>query len=132
MRRARVIAGVVCVVLAALLPTVGVILQLRETPNWYRPRDDDVSAFERRYVELRRELAGETPVGYLAPSRLDPAARKAHLYMTRYVLAPTLVRDGPMTQLVVADLVGDASELPRRYIVRRNFGNGLLLLERRQ
>jgi hypothetical protein len=130
MKRLRVLAGVAGVVLASLLPAIGAVLQLASTPELFRPRDDPVSDFERRFARLRGELRSQPIVGYLPPVRLEPTARKAHLYLTRYTLAPTLVRSGLEQPLVVADLIGDPGELPPHFAVRRDFGGGLLLLER--
>lgn len=130
MRRARVIAAVACVVLAGLIPAMNVVPQLAETQAWTHPRDDDVSIFERRFTALRAALRGQPAVGYLAPQQLQPAARRAHLFLTRYTLAPTQVRNRLDEQLVVADLMADRAALPPHLSVRQNFGGGLLLLER--
>jgi hypothetical protein len=130
MKRARVIIALVCVVGAALLPAIGAVLQLIAMPDWYRPRDDPISSFERRFIVARDALRSEERIGYLPPQALDPKARRGHLYMTRYTLAPTHIRDTATRQLVLADLVADPTKLPANYRVKRDFGGGLLLLER--
>jgi hypothetical protein len=109
-----------------------VLVQLAQSPNWYRPHDDVISAFERRYTALRDALHDAAVVGYLAPPlSTDTAARAAHFYMTRYTLAPIEVVDDADQALVVADGVPDRSRVPPGLAVRRDFGNGLLLLEPR-
>lgn len=124
------IIALVCVIGAALLPAIGVVLQLIAMPDWYRPRDDPISSFERRFVVVREALRGEDMIGYLPPQTLDAAARRGHLYMTRYALAPTHIRESTKRPLILADLVADRSTLPSNFRVKRDFGGGLLLLER--
>ena len=130
MRRARVIIALACVVAAALLPAIGVVFQMFAMPDWYRPRDDPISSFERRFVAVREALRGQDMIGYLAPQTLDAEARRGHLYMVRYVLAPTHIRDSARRPLILADYVADRSTLPPNFRVKRDFGGGLLLLER--
>ena len=130
MRRVRVIVALVCVVGTALLPAIGVVLQLIAKPVWSQLRDDPISSFERRFVVVRDVLRSEDKIGYLAPQTLGAEARRAHLYMTRYALVPTYIRDTTKRPLVLADLVADRSTLPPDYRVKRDFGGGLLLLER--
>jgi hypothetical protein len=68
-------------------------------------------------------------VGHLAtPGSAE--TQTANLYLARYTLAPTRVTDDAARTLVIADGVPDRAHLPDRYTVRRDFGNGLLLLER--
>lgn len=130
--RARLSVALGCVVAAALLPAFGVFQQLVSSPGWYRLRDDPISAFERRYAPLRAALGSERVVGYLAPVAQDSPAARAHFYMSRYALAPVQVVDGTEPSLVVADGIAESSRVPAELTVRRDFGGGLLLLERPQ
>ncbi len=105
-------------------------MQLAHPEAWYR-RADDVSRWDRRFEPLRTELRGVTTVGYFeAEGRDRSRARAARIYMTRYALAPIDVVPGIDADLVIAMGDVDPARLPRRLHVRRDFGNGLLLLER--
>jgi len=130
MMQLRRAAALAVIVATALLPAVSVLLQLEATSDWYRLRDDPMSVFDRRYAPLRTALGSQTVVGYLAPTTQDSPAGRAHFYMSRYALAPVQVVEGIEPTLVVADGVIDRSRLPGEFSVRRDFGGGLLLLER--
>ncbi|MEO8603444.1 MAG: hypothetical protein ABI629_12780 [bacterium] len=126
MTRLRV--ALAAVIAAALLPSAGIVLQLAGNPRLLTWRDDPISAFERHIAPLRDALRGEPVVGYWASSPLIPN-RTAHRYSLRYALAPVQVRNTIDLPLVVADGVTDPQSLPAQLRVRRDFGNGLLLLE---
>lgn len=129
---ARIAIGLIALCAAALLPALAVFVQLAQSPGWYRPHDDGLSAFERRSAALRAALHDVAVVGYLAPAPpADEAAQRAHFYMTRYTLAPVEVVDNVHQTLVVADGWPGHNRVPRGLVVRRDFGNGLLLLEYR-
>jgi hypothetical protein len=132
MTRVRVIAALACVVFAALLPAVGVVLQLAATSDWFRPRDDPVSAVDRRYAPLRDALRGERVVGYVPPVSPTTKAYRAYLVIARYALAPTHVVYDTKPRLLIVDGPAGRSSVPPDFTERRNFGNGLLLMERRQ
>ena len=117
------------VIVAALLPAATVIVQVTGNPKLLLPRDDPMSAFERHVAPLREVLRTETVVGYLPPSS-QGVDRVAHLYSLRYALSPLKVLKRADLPLVIADGVGDARRLPPELRVRRDFGGGLLLLER--
>lgn len=92
------------------------------------PRGEDpISMFERCLAPLRDSVRTERVVGYLAASQV--VDRTAHFYAVRYALAPVQVVDDLDLPLVVADGVADAQSLPSQLRVRRDFGQGLLLLE---
>jgi len=126
MTRVRLVLAVVIV--AALLPTAGILLQVASNPGILAWRDDQISAFERHVAPLRDVLRDERVVGYLASPQIEN--RTAHLYTMRYALAPVTVVDDIDLPLVVADGVADARRLPPQLRVRRDFSDGLLLLER--
>ena len=130
MRRVRIAVAVGGIAAAALLPALVIVQQLAASPNWYRPGEDSISAFERRYAPLRAALGTTTVVGYLPAASQDSAEARAQFYMSRYALAPVQVVDGLDAALVVADGVTDRGRLPAAFSVRRDFGRGLLLLER--
>lgn len=128
MRVTRVGIALTAVIAAGLMPAAGVLLQTARSPELLRPRDDPISAFDRHLAPLREALRGEPMVGYLAPSTVPK--RTTHLYTVRYALAPVQVIDDSHLPLVVAEGVSDARLLPPHLRVRRDFGRGLLLLER--
>jgi hypothetical protein len=115
------------VIVTALLPTVGIFVALVSNPAMLRARDDPMSMFERRLAPVREAIRGERAVGFWTPQAED---HTAHLYNLRYALAPVLVVDDPDLPIVVADRVTDPRALPPQLRVRRDFGQGLLLLER--
>jgi hypothetical protein len=130
MKRARVIAALAGVICAALLPAAGVVLQLALTSDWFRPRDDPVSAVDRRYAMLREALRGEPVVGLVPPMAPTTKAYRAYLVIARYVLAPTHVVYSTNQRLLIVDGAAGRSRVPANFIERRNFGNGLVLMER--
>lgn len=130
MRRARFIAAVACVAFAALLPAAGVVLQLASTSDLFRPRDDPVSEVDRRYAALRETLRGERVVGYVPPVPPTTKAYNAYLVIARYTLAPTHVVYNTRQRLLIVDGVAGRSSVPPDFTVRRDFGDGLVLLER--
>jgi hypothetical protein len=128
MRMTRAGVALAAVIAATLMPAVGMVIQAASNPAILLPRDDPMSAFERHLAPLRETLRGEAAVGYLTPSQ--SVDRVAHLYSVRYALAPVQVLNRIDMPLVVADGVADARQLPSQLRVRRDFGGGLLLLER--
>lgn len=123
----RVRVALAAVITAALLPAAGVFMDVVGNPGMLRWRDDPISVIERRLAPLRDAVRTERVVGYLAPPQV--ADHTAHLYTVRYALAPVQVLDALDLPLVVADGVADAQPLPPQLRVRRDFGQGLLLLE---
>lgn len=130
MTRTRIAIALLAVCAAGLLPAVSVLLQLATNDNWYRPGDDSITTFERRYAPLRDALSGQTVVDYREPDVGDSTAKLAHYYMTRYALAPVQVVVESDAPLVIADGVKDPGQLSPELTVRQDFGGGLLLLQR--
>ena len=122
----RVRIGVAAVLVTALLPAAFVFVDVASNPALFRGRDDPLSVFERRLAPLRDAVRGERQVGYLPPEGVE---REAHLYSLRYTLVPVQVIDALDQPLVVADGMTSATRIPPQLRVRRDFGNGLLLLE---
>ena len=124
----RLRLALAAVIAAALMPAIGILVQIASDPGIFRPRDDAMSAFERHLAALRETLRGEPVVGYLPPAQA--VDRAAHLYSVRYALAPVQVQNDDDLPLVVADGAADARHFPPQLRVRRDFGGGLYLLER--
>jgi hypothetical protein len=113
---------------AASLPGVSLTLQLAQS-GWPVQRDDSIAAFERHMAPLRDALRAQPTVGYLPPGgSLEAPGGAAHLYRTRYTLAPVIVVNTLVQPLIIADGVADPSRLPAGLEVVRDFGGGLLLL----
>lgn len=125
MTRVRIALAVL--ILVALQPAAGVLIDVASNPTVLRLRDDPISRFERHLAPLREALRGERVVGYLPPTQA--VDRIAHLYSVRYALAPLPVLDQIDLPLIVADGVADPQHLPPELRVRRDFGDSLLLLE---
>ena len=133
MKRVRVIAALAALaalVITALLPAVGVVAQLATTENWFRPRDDPVSAIDRRYAPLREALRGERVVGLVPPVPPEVKAYRAYLVIARYALAPTFVVYETKPPLLIVDGAAARRSAPPDFTLRRDFGNGLQILER--
>ena len=124
MTRARV--GLAAVIVTALMPAAFVFVDVTSNPALFRGRDDPLSVFERRLAPLHDAVRDARRIGYLAPEGVE---RDAHLYSLRYTLAPVQVIDALDQPLVVADGVTSAIRIPPQLRVRRDLGNGLLLLE---
>jgi hypothetical protein len=131
MRAARARLAMALLGAAALLPALGLALQLGGS-GW-QTAADELGAFDRRLTPLRAALRGEARVGYLPPGgSLGARGGAAHFSLTRYALAPVLVVVGAEPGLVVADGVVDRARVPPELEVARDFGGGLLLLRRRR
>lgn len=127
-RVGRLRLALAAVIVAALVPAPGILLQVASAPATPDTAIDPMTRFERRLAPLRAALRGERSVGYLAPPQA--VDRTAHLYSLRYTLAPVQVVDDADQPLVVADGVVAGERLPAALRVRRDFGDDLLLLER--
>ncbi|MBX3027043.1 hypothetical protein KF840_19235 [bacterium] len=124
----RVRLALTAMLVAALLPAAGILTQAATSPEVFAWRHDPISLFERHVAPLRLELRGQRAVGYLESPRIED--RTAHLYTLRYALVPVQVVDDVDQPLVVADGVFAGQPIPPQLRVRRDLGDGLLLLER--
>jgi GT2 family glycosyltransferase len=106
-----------------------------------RPGQDDISASDRRFRELRSALPAHGIVGYIGdPSLLqrgpDEAKAAALLHFRRYLLAqyalaPVLLTEGAGPELVVGNFdPGDSVAAPPGLHVFREFGDGIVLFRR--
>ena len=130
MKRVRVIAALAAVLFTALLPAIGVVLQVASTEDPFRPRDDPVSVVDRRYAPLREALRGERVVSLIPPVPPDVKAYQAYLVIARYVLAPTFVVYQTNKKLLIVDGPAARSSAPPDFTLKRDFGNGVQILER--
>jgi hypothetical protein len=76
-------------------------------------------------------LRGERVVGYVPPvPSTTNKTYNAYLVIARYTLAPTYVVYNTKQRLLIVDGVAGRSSVPPDFTVRRDFGGGLVLLER--
>jgi hypothetical protein len=128
--------ALLALVLGAAASSLGLLAQGLRAPLPALGRDE-VSLYEKRFEELRRVLPRRGSVGYLADReaddiRFDPSA--VDYYLTQYALAPVVVLYSQQPELVVGNF-RDPSSLPdvvrrKGLVVRKDFGDGVLLLAR--
>jgi hypothetical protein len=120
------IAAALCVLGVSLLASLELFKLVRQPP----PPDQD-ALYIARFDEIKRALPARGVVCYVTTSD-DSFTAKKNYFLAQYALAPLVVR----TTADCDPLIGDfpASSIPpldsRRFVVLRNFGNGLTLLGR--
>ena len=137
--RARASVALLLVLLYAGASTVRWLHRAVEWPA--RSAQDEISAYERRFQELRSVLPARGVVGYLghpeptgATPREADAAALLHFrryLLAQYALAPVLLIESSGPELVVGNF--DPAALPPAPAglrVVRDFGNGLVLFRR--
>jgi hypothetical protein len=100
------------------------------------PPTDEVTAYERRFRELKTWLPQRGVVGYFdgvesGPYAIDDSKR---FFLAQYAVAPTLVvRKRYPTELVIGNLRPgvDSIRIPPELQVVHDFGDGLLLMKHR-
>ena len=136
---ARVWIAVLAVMLYAGASTVRWVHRATERPA--RSRPDGISAYERRFNELRPLLPDSGVVGYLGdPEPTDPSSTEATaaalLYFRRYLLAqyslaPLLLIKSTEPEFVVGNFeAGAIHPTPTGFRVMRDFGDGVVLFRR--
>jgi hypothetical protein len=124
--RARLAVG--GLVAAALLSSGASAVELVRLVIWHGAADP-LAAYESRFAELRRWLPPFGAVGYVSDR---PDVRE--LYLTQYSLAPVVVDPSGHRELIVGNFfdAGLGAQLVERGgLVVRDFGEGLVLLRRR-
>jgi hypothetical protein len=141
--RARTTVALVLLVAAALAATPATVAKIRRTLAEYPEGGDHLSRFERRMRPVREQLQHQfnlERVGYLPPMALrsDQIAWRTnpHFLWTRYSLAPVQLLPTWETEAVFADLRAlrsdPAATIPVELKIEKDFGDGMLLLRRRQ
>jgi hypothetical protein len=125
--RTTVIAIILFSIMVTNLRHFSGILQIVQPPS-----ADEVVQSEQRLQALKAALPERGVVGFLtdATRRYEREKRQR---LARYVLAPLLVVDSIEWPLVIGDFSDPDTArraLPRGLEVRRDFGDGLLLLAR--
>ncbi|MET0626638.1 MAG: hypothetical protein ABW250_27140 [Pyrinomonadaceae bacterium] len=95
--------------------------------------EDDITAGEDRFEELRKVLPARATVGYVN-DRADETEDLEAFFIARYALAPNIVVRETWPELVVGDFrrpgAGIETLAGLNLIVVRDFGNGVMLLGR--
>jgi hypothetical protein len=102
---------------------------------------DEISAYERRFAELRAMLPARGVVGYLgtpAPAGTTPREANAaallrfrRRLLAQYTLAPVLLNESTEPEFVVGNFEpGAALTVPAGLRLVRDFGDGLVLFRR--
>jgi hypothetical protein len=136
----RTRAGLALVLLYALASSAAWIRLAATAPA--RAGSDEISSYERRFLELRTALPPHGVVGYVGdpdPEGATPAQRNAtsllhfkRYLLAQYALAPVVLIENTEPELVVGNFdPGSRPSLPRGFQIERDFGNGLVLLRRR-
>ena len=123
----RIQASVLILVLAC---TASVLLALSRTHVTEAPKPGRTELYGRRLAPLRQVLPTEGVVGYINP---DDTIRWG-LRRTRYFLAPVRIDTSANHEIVIGNFDG-RSVTPewlasRGLIVKQDFGQGVMLLER--
>jgi hypothetical protein len=137
MSRTRV--GLALVLLYALASSVAWIRLAATAPR--HAASDEISSYERRFLELRAALPAHGVVGYLGdpdPEAATPAQREAssllhfkRYLLAQYALAPVVLIESTEPEFVVGNFdPGSRPLLPSGFRIEREFGNGLVLLRR--
>jgi hypothetical protein len=119
---ARVKSGMLLIVVfLCLLSSYRLLKQAREM----KPQ----VVYEQRFDDVRKILPAHGTVGYFS----DVPADVGRYYLTQYALAPLVVENSTNHYFVVGNLSDARSPIPmnRDWVLVRNFGNGVVLLENR-
>jgi hypothetical protein len=119
----RTIAAVLIFALCCLLSSVRLI---REAPNLFRLRADDISSrSDERFAALKSALPPRGVVGYIGESG---NLGTEDYYLAQYSLAPLVVERSKNHPLVIVSISGEPPRPDTRGLeFVRNFGNGVLL-----
>jgi hypothetical protein len=125
--RATVIGIVLFSIVVTNLRQLSGIVQIVQPPS-----ADEVVRYEQRLQALKAVLPERGVVGFVSDATRRYERHKRPR-LAGYVLAPLLVDDSIEWPLVIGDFSdADAAKqaIPPEFVVRRDFGNGLLLLAR--
>jgi hypothetical protein len=125
--RTTVIAIILFSIVATHLRSFFGMLQIVEPPQ-----ADDVVRHEQRLQALRAALPQRGVVGFVSDATRSSDRRKRQR-LASYVLSPLLVVESTEWPLVIGDFSDSeqsTQRIPPGFTVRRDFGNGILLLAR--
>ena len=101
---------------------------------------DWITAYERRFENLKKVLPEHGAVGYITNNQLDNMRyifeESKRYYLAQYALVPVVVEYGNKNRLVIGNFTDSADSADAlkktRLSVVRDFGNGVVLLENRE
>ena len=124
--------AVAAVVLFSLLSTGRFVF---EPVKQFRPAGTPLSQYDKRFEELRKRLPRRGVVGYLGMGWENRYQLPAY-YATQYALAPVVVENSLEPELVVGNFASPPDPVttawPAHLMPVQNFGNGVVLLAKRQ
>ena len=131
--------ALVLVLLYAAASTIGWLQRAAAAPK--RSWQDEISAYDLRFKELRSALPARGVVGYLgSPDTTGPTPAEANAasllhfrryLLAQYALAPLLVIESTDPELVVGNFdSGTSPPPPPGFRLVQDFGNGVLLFAR--
>jgi hypothetical protein len=137
----RTRAGI-ALLLVLLYAGVSTVRWLQRAAEWPAAgAQDEITAYERRFDELRSELPSRGVVGYLGdPEPTGPTPRDSNAaallhfrryLLAQYTLAPLLLIESTEPELVVGNYdPGTVPSAPAGLQVVKDFGGGLVLFRR--
>jgi hypothetical protein len=132
----------IALLLVLLYASVSTVQWLRRGAAWPAvTAQDEITAYESRFQELRSSLPGHGVVGYLGhPEPTGPTPEEANsaallhfrrYLLAQYTLAPMLLIESTDPQLIVGNFYpGALPPLPPGLRLVRDFGAGLVLFRR--
>lgn len=127
---ARVRGGILLVIVTICLLSDSRLLKQAGELHPSRLGREPQSLYDKRFDDVRKMLPEHGVVGYLG----DSPGNVGNYYLTQYALAPLVVDNSTDHHFVIGNF-GDAHStipLDRDWILLRDFGNGVILLENRR
>ncbi|MFL5493741.1 MAG: hypothetical protein ACJ8DC_05070 [Gemmatimonadales bacterium] len=95
-------------------------------------RNDSITSYEHRFLELRQALPARGVVGYTSGTRPEAFTTGdfKRFVLTEYALAPLLVLHDTAPELVVGNFADSAMTPPPGFRAVRDFGHGVWLLRK--
>lgn len=134
----RVITGIILLFLFAIFTNSKFLIQAVKRMS----KDigsDWISSHEQRYAELRKLLPSRGVIGYVTdkkPEEIFYSFRTLkEYYLTQYALSPVIVVNSQEPKIIVSNFTASSSMAKflndRRFMLLKNFGDGVALFERR-
>lgn len=109
------------------------VKMLGEIVKYYSdaPPADGITAFERRFDEVKKALPGHGVVGYVTDVDMSDTNAQAEFNLTQYTLAPLWVTESSEREWVIGSFHASAPSAQfltsKNLILVRDFGAGLYL-----
>jgi len=101
--------------------------------------EDEISLFEKELIPLKDALSGTNVVGYITDKRSERVLVEfdsiKKFCMMQYVISPTILINSVDSNLVIGDFknpdnIKSQPFLRRRFLIVKDYGNGLMLFKR--